>query len=124
MAEIDKTKDDTKNICWGRGDTDPKVFTITDDAKPPVVVDVSGWTFKLTVNSDKEPTDQSTEQFSINGAFVTDGTDGKVKFTPAPGDTDIPADKYFYDVERKIAGVSIKTLVKGECEIVQDITKV
>lgn len=121
MAAILQVADATKTICWGRGDTDPKSFKITDDAG--AVVDISTWTFKLTVNEDLEPADTTNEKFSILGAFVTDGTDGLVAFTPAIGDTDITPGDYFYDIERRISSVNIKTLVKATMQIVQDISK-
>lgn len=123
---IDQTKNVDFEICWGRGDTDAKIFTITDDATPAVALDVSTWSFTLTVNTVKDPDTVGpigVEQFAVVGAFVTDGTDGKVSFTPAPGDTDIAPAKYFYDIERQIAAASVKTLVKGVSKIIQDISK-
>ena len=123
---IDQTKNVAFEICWGRGDTDAKVFTVTDDASPAVAIDVSTWTFTLTVNTVKDPDPApplGVEQFTIVGVFVTDGTDGKVSFTPAPGDTDIAPAKYFYDIERQISAAAIKTLVKGVAKIIQDISK-
>ncbi len=122
MAQIDKTKDATKDICWGRGDSDPRVFTVLQ-SDGVTVEDVSGWTFTLTVNSEKDPADQVNEQFSLTGALVTDGTDGQVAFTPTTGETDVAPGKYFYDIERKIGGTSVKTLIKAVCLIVQDVTK-
>lgn len=119
MAEIDQTKNENALICWARDDADPRVFTIKDDAG--AVIDISTWTFTLTVNSEKDPTDVTGQQFTIAGALVTDGTDGKVSFTPAPGDTDITPNKYFYDIQRNTP--SKKTLIKGQCIILQDITK-
>ena len=121
MAAIVQVLDATKTISWGRGDTDPKSFKITDDAG--AVIDISTWTFVMTVNTELEPANTDDEQFSIVGAFVTDGTDGLIAFTPGVGDTDIPPADYFYDIERRISGLSIKTLIKGIAQIVQDITK-
>ena len=121
MAAIDKTKDATKTICWGRGDSDNKGFIIQDSAG--VAIDITGFTFKLTVSSDKAPVDQANEQFSIVGA-ITDATNGKVAFSPLTSDTDITPGIYFYDIEQTDTGSRISTLIVGKALIVQDITKV
>jgi len=121
MAAIDKTKDVTKTICWGRGDSDPKGFIIQDSAG--VAVDITGFAFKLTVNSEKTPTDQVNEQFSIIGV-LTDASNGKVSFAPSITDTDITPGTYFYDIEQTDGAGSISTLIVGKVLIVQDITKV
>ena len=116
---IDKSTDAAARICWARGDTDPKTFTIKDAAG--AVIDISSWTFTLSVDQLLDPTDALTLQFAVTGALVTDGTDGKVSFTPAAGDTDLTPSEYFYDIQRN--SPTIKTLIKGVAEIVQDITK-
>ncbi len=121
MAVIDKTKDATKTICWGRGDSDAKGFIIQDSAG--VAVDITGFTFKLTVNSEKAPSDTVNEQFSIVGA-ITDATNGKVAFSPTSVDTDITPGTYFYDIEQTDSGSRISTLIVAKAIIVQDITKV
>lgn len=121
MAVIDQTKTASKDVCWGRGDSDAKGFVIQDDAG--VAVDITGFTFKMTVNSDKNPVGQVNEQFSVNGVIGV-AASGTVSFAPSISDTDIAPDKYFYDIEQTDAGGLIKTLIKGKCEIVQDITKI
>ncbi len=121
MALIDQTKTPGKDVCWGRGDSDAKGFVIQDDAG--VAVDITGFTFKLTVSSDKDPLDQVNEQFSVNGVIGV-AVSGTVSFAPSISYTDITPDKYFYDIEQTDVGGLIKTLIKGRCEIVQDITKV
>ena len=93
---IDQTQDATKDIEWGRDDDDTKVFTIRDSAG--VAIDISLHDFSLTVNAEKDPTTNPPE-FLIAGVFVTDGTDGKIGFTPAPADTAIAIAKYYYDLQ-------------------------
>ncbi len=118
---VDKTKDDDKTICWARGDSDAKGFEVQDS--DGVAIDITGFTFKLTVNSEKEPADQVNEQFTIVGV-LTDATSGKVAFSPTTANTDIAPGTYYYDVEQTDSGGAIKTLVKAKAIIVQDITKV
>jgi hypothetical protein len=126
MAGIDKTGDTTKEICWARGDTDSKVFTFKDS--DGAAINISGNTYILTVNSDKDPPGSTppaaNEQFTITGVFVTDGTDGKVGFAPGAGDTDIAASTYFYDIQQTVTASSeVKTMIKGKAKIIMDVTK-
>ncbi len=116
---IDQTKDATKNICWGRGDSDAKGFIVQTAAG--VAVNITGFTFKLTVNTDKNPS-PGTELFTVAGV-VTDAAAGKVGFAPTTANTDQTPGKYFYDVEQTDAGGLISTIIKGVCQIIQDISK-
>ncbi len=119
MAAIDQTADATKIICWARGDSDAKGFIVKTALG--VVIDISGFTFRLTVNVDKSPA-PGTELFTVNGV-ITDAVNGKVGFAPTVFDTDQTPGKYFYDVEQTDGAGAISTLIKGKCEIVQDISK-
>ncbi len=121
MVGIVQVDNAAKTICWARGDTDPKSFLITSAVG--VVEDISGWTFILTVNSQQDPADITSQLFAITGVFQTDGTDGLIVFTPAINDTDLTPETYYYDIERRIGGINIKTLVKATVLIVQDISK-
>ena len=121
MALIDKTGDPTKTICWGRGDTKAKGFAIQTSAG--VARNITGSTFKLTVNSEKDPPTTANEQFTINGV-ITDAVAGEVGFAPAVGDTDITPDTYFYDIQETDPSGADDTLIKAKALIVQDITKV
>ena len=120
MAVIDQTKDATKTICWARGDSDAKGFIIQDSAG--VAINITGFSFKLTVNSDKAPLTTANQQFTVIGA-ITDAPNGKVAFSPTVTDTDITPDTYFYDVEQTDGSGNISTKIIGKCIIVQDITK-
>ena len=121
MAGIDKTLDASKTICWGRGDSDAKGFIIQDS--DGVAKNVTGFSFKLTVNTEKAPSDQVNEQFSLTG-ILTGAVQGKVAFAPTAIQTDINPGTYFYDIEQIDAGGAKSTLLLGTVLIVQDITKV
>ena len=121
MAAIDQTGTEAFNLCWARGDDDPKTFTIKDAAG--VAIDISGWTLSMAVNTEKDPSDVVNEIFSVVGVFVTDGTDGQISFTPPAMTLDAVAapGSAFYDVNRITP--SKKTLVKGKVVFVMDIDK-
>ena len=120
MAAVVQSGDD-KAICWGRGDSDPKGFEVQNSDE--TAKDVTGFSFKLTVNSDKAPPDQDDEQFTIVGV-LEDATNGLISFAPTVVDTDITPDIYFYDIEQTDVSGAIKTLVVAKCTIFQDITKI
>ena len=121
MAAIDKTKEATFDLCWARGDDDPKTFTILDSAGDPE--DISTWTLSMAVNTERDPADVTNEIFRVAGIFVTDGTDGKISFTPPATSLDaVTAPSIaFYDVQRVTP--SKKTLAKGKVIFVMDIDK-
>lgn len=121
MAEIDQTGNTGFDICWARGDEDPKTFTLTDSSG--TAIDISSWTLQMAVSSDINPEDTTNQIFSVAGVFVTDGVDGQVTFTPPTGSLDnvsAPGVAY-YDISRLTP--SKKTLIKGRVVLVMDVGK-
>lgn len=117
---VDKTSDSTYDICWARGDNDPKTFTISDANGP---VNVSTWTFSFALNTDLNPTDTSNQIFITTPTFLTDGTDGKIVVTPPANSLDAvtaPGQAY-YDLNRLTP--SKKLLIKGKAVFIMDIDK-
>lgn len=108
----------TVDITVKRGDTRRHIFTINDNGSP---VDISAWTlFSLAVNSERNPTDTSNEIGTITGALITDGTDGRVGFTP----TGLwPVGNYYYDAQALDANGEKITFVEGKYTIEQDRNK-
>ena len=121
MAAIDQTGTEAFNLCWARGDDDPKTFTIKDSTG--AVVDISTQTFSMAVNTDKDPATTTNEIFRVAGVFVTDGTDGQISFTPVATSLDAVTapGSAFYDIQRITP--SKKTLVKGKVLFIMDIDK-
>jgi len=111
---------DTVDILAKRGDTKRHTFTVykSDGATPE---DISSWTsFVLAINSEKFPVDATNEKEKIVGFLTTDGTDGKMSFSPA-GTLDIGV--YFYNTQA-IDGNSEKTTpTDGKYTVKQDIAK-
>lgn len=121
MAQIDQTANTDVEICWARGDDDPKTFTVRDSTG---VIDISTWTLSMSVNTEKNPANTVNEIFQVAGAFVTDGTDGQIMFTPPPTSLDnvTAPGAAFYEIVRLTP--SKKTLIKGKVVFVMDIDKV
>ena len=102
-----------------RGDTRRHIFVVKDDKN--IIVDVSGWSsFTLSVDPDIAPTTASNNVDNIVGAFVTDGTDGRISFSPTIG---VGIGNYFYDAQATDANSEIITFAEGSYVITQDIDK-
>lgn len=102
-----------------RGDTAPDVFNPTDDDGN--FLDPTGFTFKLSIDSREEPTDTSTQLLQLIGVLV--GSPITIQFTPTIVEADIVPGDYFYDFQTIDGGGRIKTSIKDDYEILQDITK-
>ncbi len=114
------------DLEWYRGDSFPITLTVktkTVDDVPGVPIDITGYTFLMTVNSVKDPTTIEHQMFQVNGVLDADPTTGKVVFTPTTGQTDIPPAKYYYDVQMTDNAGHVRTVAKFKLVIRQDITK-
>lgn len=106
------------DIIRKRGDTRRIQKTVRENG---VAIDISGWTFTLTINREEDPSDASEEVAQLIGVIVVAG-DGTVKFTPTLTDVDWVG-TYFYDIEAIDADGGVSTLDKGRWVNTQDITK-
>lgn len=102
-----------------RGDTAADQFTIK---RSGVVVDLTGCTLKLTVNSEKDPVDDTNQLFSVDGV-VTSAVNGQVEFAPDGTQADQNPGDYYYDIQLTDADGAILTADKGRYRFKQDITK-
>lgn len=106
------------NICRSRGDTHPEIFQVKVNG---VAVDITGDTFLLTVDPSPTPPDNVNNLFQIAGVLVTPAQ-GIVSFTPSLLQADQTPGVYFYDIQWT-NGSEVRTILRGQWEVVQDITK-
>lgn len=105
-----------------RGDSFNIVFTLKD-AATGLPLNLTGSTFILTVDRKQNPVDNTTRVFTVNGSLDADPTTGKVSFKPTTTHT-ANAGSFFYDVQMTTAATSqVRTVVKDQFIITQDITK-
>jgi len=125
---VAECSENTLEICRFRGDTKPVKRALTQSGSPSVV-DITGFSFLLTVNTSKNPNTDVTpavgsEQFQIS-ATITDGPNGKFQFDydASPNPSEIPAGSYFYDIQMIDGGGIVRTIAKSKYVVKQDITK-
>lgn len=103
-----------------RGDTYADEFTIkSKKTKQPI--NITGYSFLMTLDSRKDPTDETTKLYQLTGTIV-DGPNGRVEFAPSA----VQADRvglFFYDVQMVDGSARKRTVVKAKYKYTQDITK-
>jgi len=114
-------------ICRFRGDTQPVKRRVTQQGSPSAI-DITAYTFLMTVNTVKNPTVGSpgngTQLFQIPGT-ITDGPNGRFEFqyTASPNPAEVSPGSYFYDMEMIDGAGVVRTIAKGKYVVKQDITK-
>ena len=114
MATVALGAPTTINLCYTRGDSRGIVFTVRDENG--AALDVSSNTFQLVVNSEEDSDDTgNVVQFTLSHTFVTDGTDGQIRFAPTTTESNIVAETYFYDMRQLTP--TVHTLATGTFQI-------
>ncbi len=108
------------NLCISRGDTTPWTFTIQDSTG--AAIDISGFSYLLTVDPNEEPTDAVNNLFQLTGT-LTDPTNGVVEFELSAVEADQTPAEYFFDLQQTDGASKVRTIAKGVFEFMQDITK-
>lgn len=107
-------------ICRVRGDTFPFDVLLKDAAG--AALDITGTTALLTVDPAPDPPDGTNNLFQLSGAIVGPGTDGRFRFTLSALQANQAPGIYYYDVQWT-SGAAVRTVLVGEFEFEQDITK-
>jgi hypothetical protein len=107
-------------VNYYRGDGYPLLLTVTDSGTGNPV-DITNYTFLLTVNKEEAPIDDSRQVFQAAGTIV-DGPNGQVSFPVVPANTAEVGD-YFYDVQMTTVGGDVRTIAKDAFIVSMDITK-
>lgn len=110
------------DICVARGDSPVMTFQITDPSDGSVV-DITGFTFVLTVDPEPFPADAVNNLFQVTAGPIVGGTTGQVQMQPTTVNTNQPASAYFYDLQMTTLTPSIRTILRGQFQIQQDVTK-
>lgn len=109
------------DISRKRGDTyaDERVII---DKETGLAIDITGWTFLLTVDPSDVPTDALNNVMQISGV-ITDAAAGVVEFAPSALQADSTPGAYWFDIEYTDVLSRKRTIETGRYVIKQDITK-
>ena len=108
------------NLTRKRGDSFADEIAIL--ASDGSVVDVTGYSFLLTVDPSPEPTTNANNVFQVTGT-VLDAANGLIEFAPTAVQTDVTPARYYYDIQMTDDVGRIRTIASGTYTITQDITK-
>ena len=108
------------SITRYRGDTAPDRFTVTDT--DGTALNVTGYSFIMTIDERLNPPDETTQIAQITGDLVTPSS-GIIEFAPTSGDADQEPGTYYYDIQMTDGDGKLTTLAKDEYIFTQDITK-
>jgi len=103
-----------------RGDTYADILHIKDAKGKPL--DISGFTFKMTVDPSNAPEDNQNNLYTLTGT-VADGPNGVVQFAPSLIQADQTPKTYYYDVQMTDLSGRVTTITSGRYIYTQDITK-
>ncbi len=103
-----------------RGDTYADEF-VFKSATTGLPLNVTGYTFYLTVNSDKTPVDTTNQKYQLTGTIL-DAANGRVEFAPSAVQADLVGN-YFYEVQMTDTNSRKRTILSDKYIYTQDITK-
>lgn len=108
------------NIERKRGDTYADEFIIKS-ASTTLPLNITGYTFTLTLDPSKEPADASSNVYALAGTIL-DAANGRVEFAPNALQAN-QLGAFYYDVQMVDGAGRKRTVVAGKYTYKQDITK-
>lgn len=109
------------DLSRSRGDTYADEFQIFSETTG-AVVDITGYTFTMTLDTLKAPPNTDTNLYSLTGT-ITDAVNGLVEFVPSLIQANQAPGSYWYDVQMVDDVGRVRTIDSGKYVYVQDITK-
>jgi hypothetical protein len=107
-------------ITRKRGDTYADEI-IVKSAKTKLPVDITGYSFVMTLDPGKAPVDATTNVYSIAGVIL-DAVAGRVEFAPTLAQAD-QLGGFYYDVQMTDGAGRKRTIALDKYTYTQDITK-
>ena len=108
------------DITRKRGDTYADVI-IVKSKKTKQAINITGYSFVLTVDTKQAPTDATTKVYQLAGAIL-DAAAGRVEFAPNATQANHVGD-FFYDIQMTDGTGRKRTIESGKYKYLQDITK-
>lgn len=101
---------------------DDETFALTRQDSSGLAIDISGYTFWLTVKNDPEDTDANAVLQKTVTAH-TDAANGQTEIDLTNSDTEDLQGRYWYDIQEKTSGGTINTLMHGTLYFQPDVTE-
>ena len=108
-----------QNLVVTRGDTLALNINVTVDG---AVVDITGWTFMLTIKLNEDDTDVNAKIWK-NVTTHPDPTHGRTVIIVTPAEIDALVGDYYYDIEYRDSYGSVKTPMEGIITFGRDVTR-
>lgn len=108
------------DITRRRGDTYADEFIIKS-ASTKLPINITGYTFTMTLDSSKEPVGSSTNIYQLAGVIL-DAAAGRVEFAPSATQSD-RVGVFYFDVQMVDGAGRKRTVDFGRYTFKQDITK-
>ncbi len=108
-------------ITRKRGDTYADEITVTS-ATTGLPIDISGYSFVMTLDPEKAPATAANNLYSITGTII-DGPAGRVEFAPSALQADQAPGTYYYDIQLIDGALRKRTIALDKYVYQQDITK-
>lgn len=101
-----------------RGDTEELIINLKTNKKPR---DITGCSFKLTVNKEQSPINTNNQIIQLN-AIIVDSEKGSIMFEFDEENTNYIG-QYFFDIEMTKPNGKTRTIAEGYFVFTQDISK-
>ncbi len=108
-------------ISRKRGDTYADEIIVTS-ATTGLPIDITGYTFTMTLDPAKDPIDATNNLYSLVGTII-DAPNGRVEFAPSALQADQTPGAYFYDVQMIDGAGRKRTILLDKYKYEQDIGK-
>ncbi len=109
------------DITRKRGDTYANQIKVMSKSSN-TAVDITGYSFVMTVDPSNAPTSSANNLFQITGV-IDDATGGLVSFAPSALQADQTVGRYYYDIQMTDNSGAVRTIQTGAYIFEQDITK-
>lgn len=111
---------ETHNLSIDQGDDE--TLAITRQDADGNAIDISGYTYWLTVKADINDSDADAEVQKQVTTHV-DAANGRTDITLTASDTEPLAGNYHYDIQEKTNAGNINTLMHGTLTVREDVTE-
>jgi len=108
-------------ITRKRGDTYADEITVTSETTGQPI-NITGYTFVLTVDPEKAPASAANNLYSITGTIL-DATAGRVEFAPSDVQANQLPGTYYYDIQLIDGAGRKRTIALDKYVYQQDISK-